>query len=1497
MPEFSHLHCHTTYSLLDGAARIDKLVNKAKKLGMKGLAITDHGNMFGVPEFYTTARKAGIKPVIGCEFYLTPSGMQDRKNRTRHHQLLLARNEIGYQNLVTLSSLSYSNGFYYKPRIDFETLAKYSEGLIATTCCIQGAIPQAILINGEEQARETFKKYLEVFGEHFYIEIQPPVIDDQERVNQTLVRWSTEFKVPIIATNDVHYVEAEDFNAQEVLLCLQSNTKLSDPNRWTFGEGKLYLKSADEMLDELGGPKAAASWLDRTGAIVDQCNVELKLDQLLMPHYPIPEQFDNNSGRYLRHLVFEGAKRRYPELSSEVTDRLNLELGIIEQMGYAGYFLIVQDFTTEARKMQVDVGPGRGSAAGSAVAYCLGITNIDPLKYGLLFERFLNPERVSMPDIDIDFDDVGRGKVIDYVISKYGRDNVCQIITYGTMGAKTAIRDVARVLEISMQATNRIAGFIPDTLNITLAEALKESQELRDELDAAKELIKRSNAKPGLDSRRLSRRDQDRMKIPDLLRFAQILEGGVRHTGVHAAGVIIAPGPVSDYIPTAIAKSKGEQVLTTQFDGNWVERFGLLKMDFLGLTTLTILRETIGLIAKSRGETVDLDSVPLDDQETFKLFQRGETAGIFQFESSGMRRWLMKLRPTDQNDLIAMNALYRPGPMELIPDYIARKHGERPVEYLHECLKPVLVDTFGLPVYQEQVMQMAQVMAGYTLGEADVLRRAMGKKKKKVMAKQKSIFIGKAKERDIPARIAEKTFAMMEKFAGYGFNKCLAGGTTITHAVTGEQITLETLYYRGPNGFLIHAVDSSGRVVARLVTDVFDNGVQNVYTVTTGSGRAVTSTATHRFLTPHGWRRLAELKQGDVLFTPRPEFYLNLQTLHAVADGAGGVATIEPPDVHLGQAESELVPDGIVSIVPAGRVATFDLTVAEHHNYLASGLVVHNSHSAAYSLVAYQAAYLKANYTPEFMAAVLTSVAGDSKKFAYMLGEARRLNLELVLPCVNQSYRQFTVEGRKIRFGLGSIKGLSTNTIDAILRSRKESGPARTLFGLARSLTTKDLNRKTLECLIHSGALDDVQGHRAQKTLALDTALHDANQHHRAKSTNQISLFGAAGSTSLPEPDLTDCPPASRAEELEQERQFIGAFVSGHPLDDCAIELAAINPTPLDSADVQNGNGYPKVRRTFCGVITGVSKRKTSQGNYVLDATIEDKSGQGSILCFADIVRQASMNNMYHRTLADDVLRPGEVFRIRGEVETNGGNIKVLVRNLRDLAPLSRLQNNFVRLLITLASEPTDLRRLRQFAQVCQEHPGNSELWFQIRHDGQWTRLRSSNTVLRPSTELIRETASLFGQDKVQIRFRNELEMEKPLVLFICTHNSARSQMAEGLLRNLYPNHYETGSAGTRPAGVSPHAIEVMKEIDIDISGHTSDSLDDFADPPPDYAFTLCDSAADSCPRAYARRRVVHHSFEDPRAVSGSEADKRQAFRRVRDAIKAWISEEFDPRK
>ncbi|MFT5515554.1 MAG: DNA polymerase-3 subunit alpha [Rhodothermales bacterium] len=1160
MADFCHLHCHTQYSLLDGAARIERLVASAAEMRMPALAITDHGNLFGVPEFYTTARKAGVKPIIGCEFYVTPSGMGDRADRTRNHQVLLARNEEGYRNLIRLSSLSFTDGYYYKPRIDRETLRAHAGGLVATTCCLQGEVPQAILKLGEEAARPIFEAYLEIFGKDYLIEIQDHGIEDQHRVNEVLLRWAKEYEVAVVATNDVHYVERDDHAAQDVLLCLQTGKDLYDPNRMRFENDQFFLKTPAQMEAAMASldPAIRQQSLVNTLDVADRCNLELQMGKLLMPHYPLPDAFTGDMDGYLRHLVYEKAHLRYGELTLQVTERLDLELGIIRDMGYAGYFLIVQDFTTAARTLGVSVGPGRGSAAGSAVAYCLGITNIDPLKYDLLFERFLNPERVSMPDIDIDFDDRGRSTVIDYVVKKYGRENVCQIVTFGTMGPRSVIRDVARVLQIPLPDADRIAKMIPDGPGTSLTSAMADVPEFRKLLTDQNEQIR------------------------NLMHYAQVLEGSARHTGVHAAGVIIAPGRVSDYVPVAVTKGKSgaDDVITTQYDGNWVEEFGLLKMDFLGLKTLTVLADAVSEIKRLRGVEIDLDEIPLDDPATFSLFQRADTVAIFQFESSGMREWLRKLKPTSIEDLIAMNALYRPGPMDLIPNYIDRKHGKEEVTYPHEMLREVLEPTYGIPVYQEQVMKMAQVMGGYTLGGADLLRRAMGKKKVSVMDKQRGIFVTGALDRGVDEKVAQEVFDMMAKFAGYGFNR---------------------------------------------------------------------------------------------------------------------------------------------------------------------------SHAAAYSVVAYQTAYLKANYPSEFMAAALTNEMSDTKKLSVVLDEARHLGIGILPPSVNKSLSQFSVEGGAVRFGLGAIKGAGLGAIECIIQARATEGSFRSLFHLMESVDSRSVNKKAIDSLVRAGALDELEGHRAQQIEALDAAFHHAQRVQADKAAGQNSLFGGAGGdgAALLPPQLPLAEVWATGRRLKEEREVIGIYVSGHPLEAVLPEIRAFAstrvtdiPELLEKAPpVEDERGYSRGPvHTVCGIVTEVLHRRTKTGKPMLTATLEDFTGQADLVCFS---------NNYDRV--QRYLETDQIIFARGEVELRGGSIKMV---LQDATPIWKVRESQVKSVV-LHVNPYDLgeEAVEKLYKLSDAHRGTAKLYFAVAIPGmaEPQRILARTVVVEPNGEFMKEVALLVGKNAVQV--------------------------------------------------------------------------------------------------------------------------------------------------
>jgi len=776
MPSFSHLHCHSQFSLLDGASPIDDMFAKAKADGMRAVALTDHGNMYGAFKFVNSGERHGVKPIVGCEFYMVEdrfrrSFVGDSKDK-RYHQLILAKNQKGYENLSLLCSLGYIDGLYGKfPRIDKELLKKHSEGLIATSCCIGAEIPQAILFKGEAEAEKLIKEYIQIFGEDFYIELQRHGIENidgtgmsQEDVNQTLIRFAKKYDLKTIATNDSHYMEEEDAQPHDILLCVNTGSKLSDPKgygkglRFAFPNNEFFFKTQEEMGRLFADVPEA---LDNTNIIVDSITTPKLTRDVLLPNFIMPPEFKTQDD-YLRFLTFEGAKKRYPEMTIDTEERLLFELSVIKESGYPGYFLIVQDFTSVARDMGVSVGPGRGSAAGSAVAYCLGITNVDPIAYDLLFERFLNPERVSLPDIDIDFDDEGRQKVIDYVIDKYGQKQVAQIITYGSMAARSSIKDVGRVLDVPLQEVNKVTKAFPDHLSANLNKVLATGgvqKKLKDSMNAEQN-------QAAEEFRVMAEQDDE---IGQMIRTAKRLEGSVRNTGIHACGVIITPDDITKYLP--VTKAKDSDLLVTQFDNSVVEDAGLLKMDFLGLKTLTIIKDAIAIIKSKHDVTIISDDIPLDDKKTLELFSKGNTNGVFQFESPGMQKHLKALKPDKFEDLIAMNALYRPGPMEYIKDFVERKHGRQEIKYDLDDMEEYLKDTYGITVYQEQVMLLSQKLAGFTKGQADSLRKAMGKKKIEEMNKLFDLFIEQGIEKGHKEETLKKVWKDWEAFASYAFNK------------------------------------------------------------------------------------------------------------------------------------------------------------------------------------------------------------------------------------------------------------------------------------------------------------------------------------------------------------------------------------------------------------------------------------------------------------------------------------------------------------------------------------------------------------------------------------------------------------------------------------------------------------------------------------------------------------------------------------------------------
>jgi DNA polymerase-3 subunit alpha len=1029
MPEFTHLHVHTQFSILDGASKITELFNKAAETGMKALAITDHGNMFGVPVFMQAAKTAGIRPIIGCEVYVA-SGSRHKKtekaDRSGYHLILLAKNKTGYHNLSRLSSLGYLEGFYYTPRIDKELLREYSEGLIASSACLGGEIPSAVIRSGIDRAEEVLLEYLDIFGDDFYLEMQDHGLPEQKTVNEVLLKLSAKHGVKVIATNDVHFVNANDYDAHHILICLNTGKDLDDTDSMHY-TGQEYLKSPLEMEALFSHcPEALANTAELAGKIEDY---EIVTQEILLPHFPLPEGFETESD-YLRHLAYAGAEKLYPELTNEIRERLDFELQVISDMGFPGYFLIVQDFIAEARRMKVIVGPGRGSAAGSVVAYCTGITNIDPIRYNLLFERFLNPQRVTMPDIDVDFDDEGREKVLDYVVKKYGNERVAQIVTFGTMAARSAIRDVARVLRLPLPDADRLAKLVPDRPGITLRAAYKEVPELADIKKDGPELEKKT------------------------LIFAETLEGSARHTGTHACGVIIGPDRLIDHIP--LSTNKEASLMVTQYEGKLVESVGMLKMDFLGLKTLSIIKDALENIKNTYGQEINIDEIPLDDELTFQLYQRGETIGTFQFESEGMRMYLRDLKPNNIEDLIAMNALYRPGPMGFIPEYIKRKHGQEKVEYPHPMLEELLRPTYGIMVYQEQIMQAAQIMAGYSLGNADILRRAMGKKKSDMMQSQKEEFLKGAQAKNIEKEKAAEVFGIMERFAEYGFNR---------------------------------------------------------------------------------------------------------------------------------------------------------------------------SHSAAYSIIAYQTAYLKAHYPAEYMAAVLTHNLNDIKKITQFIDESRRQNIDVLGPDINESTLNFTVtrEGT-IRFGLGAIKGVGEGAVKAIVSEREANGPYRNIFDLAKRISLQAVNKSCFESLAKAGAFDSFIGtHRAQfffrqntdDSIFLEKVIRHGNIFQEKKNSAQQSLFEDDAMVEIADPEMPDCQPYTKIDQLRMEKEVTGFYISGHPLDDFALEIENFADAGIGDL-LQDAKKYLNKTLSIAGMITSVQKRVSKTGNEYASFMLEDFNDSKMFFLFSE---------------------------------------------------------------------------------------------------------------------------------------------------------------------------------------------------------------------------------------------------------------------------------------
>jgi len=1050
-PSFVHLHVHSEYSLLDGASKIKDIAKRAADLEMPAIAITDHGVMHGVVEFYEACRAQGVRPIIGCEVYVAPRSRHDKDPRLdaqkeTSHLLLLAENQEGYRNLIKIVSRAHLEGFYFKPRVDHELLATFAKGLIASSACIGGEIPQALIEDQYEKARSLAAKYREIFGpDNFFLELQKHNIAGEEKANAGLMRLSEELKIPLICTNDTHFTRRDDAYAQQILLCIGTGKTIYDPDRLNYGE-EFYIKSPAEMAALFADCEES---LRQTVTIAERCQVELTLGETHFPHFepPPPHTLDS----YLEFLCAERFKQRFPDGDPEARQRLEYELQVIKEKGYAAYFLVVQDFVNYAKQKGIVVGPGRGSAAGSMVAYVLGITNINPLKYGLLFERFLNPERTSNPDIDLDFQHNRRDEVLQYVIEKYGSDHVAQIATFGRLKARASIRDVGRAMGIDLPTVDRIARMVPPGPKGSIDLALDSNPELQ----------------------QLYRQDP---RIKELLDTVRRIEGTTRHGSVHACGVVISKFPLEEVVP--LQRNTDGSGVVTQFEGSVVEKVGLVKMDFLGLDNTTIISETLRLIKEHRGIDINIDEIPDDDPKTYELLSRGETVGVFQLESAGMRNLLKELRPSCFDHLVPLVALYRPGPMSEIPRFVDGRHGRIEVRYDHPLLEPILKETFGVMLYQEQVMRVATDLAGFTMPQAEILMRAMSKKDREKMKAMRPAFIEGCQKRGVPRKTAESLFEKMEQFASYAFNK---------------------------------------------------------------------------------------------------------------------------------------------------------------------------SHSAAYAVVAYQTAYLKANFPQEFMAARLTVIMDNKDKFAPGVEDCRRLGVAVLPPDINLSQAGFTVEGEAIRFGLVAIKNVGQSSVASILAAREQGGAFQDIFDLCSRVPGKELSRSVLESLIKAGALDSLHPNRAQLLAAVELAMEYGAREQEDRSRGQGSLFGdlvAEGESDSVRPALPPMPETPVEQRLAWEKELLGVYLSDHPLLRIRGVLEAKTTHSIEQLHALPG----ETKVTLGGIITSTRSFIDRKNNPMLFLTLEDLTGE------VDVVVLSTVFEKYRKHLAQDavVLITGTVRSAR-ETHTYAG--------------------------------------------------------------------------------------------------------------------------------------------------------------------------------------------------------------------------------------------------
>ena len=1146
---FTHLHVHTEYSLLDGSSKISELLPRAKELGMDSLAITDHGVMYGVIDFYKKAKEVGVKPILGCEIYVAPGSRFDREQSRGddryYHLVLLAENNQGYKNLMKIVTRGFTEGYYYKPRVDYEILERYHEGIIALSACLAGEIPNKILKEDYEGARAAARRMNELFGQgNFFLELQDHGLRQQTQVNSVIMRMSKELDIPLVVTNDVHYIKEEDAVPHDILLCIQTGKLVTDQDRMRYEGGQFFLKSEEEMQKVFPYAKEA---LENTHKIAERCNVEIVFGEQKVPKFDVPEGYDAFS--YLKELCEKGLVKRYGDPPpEELKERLAYELDTIKNMGYVDYFLIVWDFIRFAKSQDIAVGPGRGSAAGSIVAYCLEITNIDPIRYQLIFERFLNPERVSMPDIDIDFCYERRQEVIDYVYEKYGKDKVVQIITFGTMAARMAVRDVGRVMNIPYAQVDKVAKMIPMELGITIEKALKHNPELRQAYEAD-EVTK------------------------NLIDMSMRLEGLPRHTSIHAAGVVIGSEPLDEFVPL----SRGaDNVITTQFTMTTIEELGLLKMDFLGLRTLTVIQDAVRMVEKKTGQPLDINAIDYDDPEVYEMIGQAKTDGVFQLESAGMKSFMRELKPGNLEDIIAGISLYRPGPMDFIPKYIKGKNNKDSIRYSCPELEEILEPTYGCIVYQEQVMQIVMKLAGYTLGRSDLVRRAMSKKKADVMAKERANFVyGNEEEgvegcirRGIPEDVANHVFDEMIDFAKYAFNK---------------------------------------------------------------------------------------------------------------------------------------------------------------------------SHAAAYAVVAYQTAWLRCHYPLEFMAALLTSVITNPKKITEYINTCRSMGIGILQPDINEGESGFSVSGNAIRYGLSAIKSLGKNVIDVMIEEREAHGKYRNLKDFMERLTSKEINKRTIENLIKAGALDSLGATRRQMMMVYAYVLDEVTREKKENITGQMSLFDFFSEEEKKEYEIQypDVGEFEQSQKLAFEKEVLGIYVSGHPLQDymASMEKQITAKTTDFEPDEESGLAVVRDGRNYIvgGLISNVTVKLTKTNQNMAFVTLEDLYGTVEVILFPRDYQKYR-----------DLLVMDTAVYVKGRASVSEENGKLVAEFVISMDQVPK------EIWIQVQNIGYFQEKQNMLYDVIRQHPGEREILIYSRAEKAVKRLPSYEN-LSGDAEVLRELENIFGEKNIKL--------------------------------------------------------------------------------------------------------------------------------------------------